>query len=58
MNSIKIEAIDNSTVGTNCQICDAFILLVGARYDYPRICNECKKRLKKLLYPEENNNDR
>lgn len=50
MDSVRIKAIDNSTIGTNCQICDAFIPLVGARYDYPRICEECKKRLKKLLY--------
>lgn len=45
---------DTSTVGTECQICDAFIPLIGARASYsPRICDECKKRLKELLYPKE-----
>lgn len=37
-------------VGTNCQICDSFIPIVNIKYDYPRICDECKKKLKKLLY--------
>lgn len=45
---------DISTIGTECQICDAFISLIGARDSYyPRICDECKKRLKELLYPRE-----
>ena len=39
--------------GTNCQICDAFIPIASGRDSYPRICDECKKRLKELLYPKE-----
>ena len=38
--------------GTACQICDEFIPLYGHQQAYSRICNECKKRLKKLLYGE------
>lgn len=40
------------TVGTKCQICDKTILLGYLEEAYPRICSECKKRLKKLLYEE------
>ena len=51
MNSVKIEAVDFSAeIGTSCQICDAFIPIISATGGYPRICDECKKRLKKLLY--------
>lgn len=38
------------TVGTRCQICDSAISLGYLEEAYPRICYECKKRLKKLLY--------
>ena len=51
MDSVKIEAADFSAkIGTNCQICDAFIPIINIKDGYPRICEECKKRLKKLLY--------
>jgi len=53
MNIIETEAIDDLIIGTTCQICDAFIPIVGARDAYPRICDKCKKRLKELLYPKE-----
>ena len=58
MNSVTIEAFDFSTqIGTSCQICDSFIPIINIKDGYPRICDECKKRLKKLLYesPEEDN---
>ena len=59
MNSVTIEAVDISpTIGTNCQICDAFIPIVSARNAYPRICDECKKRLKELLYPKEEEHEK
>lgn len=35
---------------TSCQICDSFIPIISARDAYPRICDECKKRLKRLIY--------
>ena len=38
--------------GTTCQICDEFIPVYEYQHAYPRICNECRKRLKKLLYGE------
>lgn len=38
------------TMGTSCQICDALIPIIDIKDRYPRICEECKKRLKKLLY--------
>ena len=37
-------------IGTSCQICDSFIPIINIKDGYPRICDECKKRLKKLLY--------
>lgn len=43
-------------VGTNCMICDDFIPLGFGYYSSyiptTRICDECKKRLKKILYEE------
>ena len=54
MNSVTIEDVGISpTIGTNCQICDAFIQIVSAGDACSRICDECKKRLKELLYPKE-----
>lgn len=40
-------------IGIKCQICDTFIPIVSVRHAYPHICDECKKRLKELLYPKE-----
>ena len=48
------ETIDCSPaeIGTSCMICDEFIPLHF--YDsVPRICAECKKRIKHILYPPE-----
>lgn len=54
MDIVTTEAIDISpTIGTSCQICDSFIPIISTGYGYPRICEECKKRLKELLYPKE-----
>ena len=43
-------------VGTSCMICDDFIPLgfgyYGSYIPTTRICDECKKRLKKILYEE------
>ena len=51
MNSATIKAVDSSAqIGTSCQICDSFIPIINIKDGYPRICDECKKRLKKLLY--------
>ena len=51
MNSITMKAVDISgQIGTSCQICDSFIPIISIKDGYPRICDECKKRLKKLLY--------
>lgn len=52
---MKIKEVNSSPIivaGTNCQICDGFIPLYEYQHAYPRICNECRKRLKKLLYKE------
>lgn len=60
MNIATIKAVDFSTqIGTDCQICDSFIPIIDINKDgYSRICDECKKRLKKLLYepPKEETN--
>lgn len=51
MNTVTIKAADISAqIGTSCQICDSFIPIISIKDGYPRICDECKKRLKKLLY--------
>lgn len=43
-------------VGTSCIICDGFIPLgfgcYGSYIPTARICDECKKRLKKILYED------
>ena len=43
----------NIEVGTSCLICGGFVHLgyIPASVG-PRICDECRKRLYKLLYPE------
>jgi len=44
------------SVGTSCMICDSFIPLgfgyYGSYIPTTRICDECKKRLKKILYED------
>ncbi len=50
-----VNTVDSSPImvaGTTCQICDGFIPVYEYQHAYPRICNECRKRLKKLLYGE------
>ena len=53
--TIKVEP-HPCQVGTSCIICDEFIPLGYGCYGHytpaTRICDECKKRLKKLLYGE------
>lgn len=50
----SIITVDTSSpmVGTNCLICGSFIPIIDPSDAYPRICEECKKRLKKLLYEQ------
>ena len=52
VRTIKLDSSPIAVVGTTCQICDGFIPVYDYRRVYPRICDECKKRLKKLLYGE------
>ena len=55
IETIKVEP-HPCQVGTNCIICDEFIPLgfwgYGSYIPTIRICDECKKRLRKLLYGE------
>ena len=54
--TIKVEP-HPCQVGTSCMICDHFIPLgfgyYGNYMTVTRICDECKKRLKKILYEGE-----
>lgn len=52
MKIIEVNSSPTIVAGTKCLICDEFIPLYEYQHVYPRICNECKKRLKKLLYGE------
>ena len=53
IDTITVEA-HPIEVGTNCLICDRFIPLGYGFYGYypsvVKICDECKKRLVKILY--------
>ena len=52
---MKISEVDSApkiVAGTQCLICDEFIPVYEYQHAYPRICDECRKRLKKLLYKE------
>ena len=55
IETIKVEP-HPCQVGTNCIICDEFIPLgfgyYGSYIPTTRICDECKKRLKKILYED------
>jgi hypothetical protein len=48
--SAEGNSVDETIIGTSCQICDSFIPIINTKDGYSRICDECKKRLKKLLY--------
>ena len=50
--SCEVDSSPTMVTGTKCQICDGFIPVYEYQHVYPRICNECRKRLKKLLYGE------
>ena len=39
-------------VETSCLICGSYVPLYGDYY-YPMICDECRKRLKAMLYSED-----
>ena len=39
-------------VGTSCMICGDFIPIRFGYIQTTRICDECKKRLKKILYED------
>ncbi len=43
-------------IGVLCLICDKPIPIRGISEAYPRICPECKKRLREILYDKENEN--
>ena len=47
---IEVDSLPAMVTGTTCQICDEFIPVYDHQHAYPRICDECRKRLKKLLY--------
>ena len=40
-------------IGTLCAICGEFIPISDVRQTVFPICGECRRRAKKLLYPEE-----
>lgn len=48
----EVDSLPKVVAGTQCLICDGFIPVYEYQHVYPRICNECRKRLKKLLYRE------
>lgn len=51
-DSYEADSSPIMVAGTECQICDGFIPVYEYQHVYPRICNECRMRLKKLLYGE------
>ena len=52
VRTIEVDSSPIIVAGTKCQICDEFIPVYEYQHGYPRICNECRKRLKNLLYGE------
>lgn len=48
----EVDYLPKVVAGINCLICDGFIPVYEYQHVYPLICNECRKRLKKLLYGE------
>ena len=48
---LKPENENKARLGTSCCICEGFIPIYSV-YDTPdRLCDECRKRLRELLYP-------
>jgi len=52
MKTREVNSSPRMVAETKCQICDDTIPLYYLEVSYPRICNECRKRLKKILYGE------
>lgn len=48
-----IKTVDASDVQvvTKCLICDGFVPVFNVHDDHVRVCDECKKRLKRIMYP-------
>ena len=48
-----IKTVDASDVQvvTKCLICDGFVPVYDIYHDHVRVCDECKKRLKRIMYP-------
>lgn len=44
-------------IGVLCLICDKPIPIRGISDAYPRICPECKKRLREILYGKESESE-
>ena len=47
---MKKDASDVQVV-TKCLICDGFVPVFNVHDDHVRVCDECKKRLKRIMYP-------
>lgn len=53
IKSIKFDASEvKSQIGTNCPICGKFFPVFDMNFER-RLCDECRERLMKLLYPED-----
>ena len=40
-------------IGFPCRVCGGFIAARSPHDTYPCLCEECARRIKKLIYPEE-----
>ena len=52
IGTIKLNETCTPQIGTICLICDGFIRVDDVVQIHPQVCDECRKRLKKILYPE------
>lgn len=51
IHTLELKPENKAIIGTSCCICEGFIPMYSV-YDTPdRLCDECRKRLRALLYP-------
>lgn len=50
---LKTEKENRAIIGISCYICGGFIPIDFIESNPNRLCEECRKRLKEILYPTE-----
>lgn len=50
IHTLELKPENEAIIGTSCCICEDFIPIYSVHGTPDRLCDECRKRLKELLY--------